>query len=47
MFRHSVFAEFLVFVLFYAILKALIQLINVEARRSGASVLAGLSGILA
>jgi hypothetical protein len=47
MFRHSVVVEFLTFVLFYVILKALIQLINVEARRSGLTVLAGLSGILA
>lgn len=47
MFRHSVVVEFLTWILFYVIAKALIQLINIEARRSGASVLAGLSGLLA
>lgn len=47
MFRHSVVVEFLTFVLFYVILKALVQLANIEARRSGISVLAGLTGILA
>jgi hypothetical protein len=47
MFRHSVVVEFLTFVLFYVILKALLQLLNIETRRSGASVLAGLTGILA
>lgn len=47
MFRHSVLVEFLTFVLFYVILKALIQLINIEARRTGLTTLAGLSGILA
>lgn len=35
------------FALFYVILKALIQFINIEARRTGLTVLAGVSGILA
>lgn len=47
MFRHSVVVEFLTWMLFYVIAKALIQFINIEARRTGATTLAGLSGILA
>jgi hypothetical protein len=39
--------EFLVFALYYVVLKALLQLINVEARRSGSKVLAGVSGLFA
>ena len=35
------------FTLFYIVLKALIQLINIEARRTGLTILAGVSGILA
>lgn len=41
------FIEFFVFALYYIILKALIQFINIEARRSGSTVLAGVSGLLA
>lgn len=39
--------EFLVFALYYLVLKAAIQLINIEARRSGSTVLAGVSGLFA
>jgi hypothetical protein len=47
LFRHSVVVEFLTFCAFYIILKALLQLINIESRRSGSSVLAGVSGLFA
>ena len=47
MFFHSVVLEFLKFCAFYIILKALIQLINVEARRTGLTLLAGVSGLFA
>lgn len=47
MFFHSVFLEFLKFVAFWIILKAVIQVLNIEARRTGLSVLAGVSGLLA
>lgn len=47
MFFHSVFLEFLKFAAFYVVLKALIQFINIEARRTGLSVLAGVSGLFA
>ncbi len=39
--------EFLVFALYYVVLKALLQLINIEARRSGSKTLAGVSGLFA
>ena len=39
--------EFLVFALYYVVLKALLQLLNVEARRSGSKTLAGVSGLFA
>lgn len=44
---HVGFAEFLVFALYYVILKAAIQFINVETRRGGLHVPAGVSGLLA
>jgi hypothetical protein len=44
---HIGLVEFLIFVLYYLILKAAIQFINIEARRSGSSVLAGVSGLFA
>ena len=44
---HIGLAEFLVFVLYYVILKALIQFINVETRRNGYHIPAGLSGLFA
>jgi hypothetical protein len=39
--------EFIVFALYYLILKAVIQLVNIEARRSGSKTLAGVSGLFA
>lgn len=47
MFRQSVFIEFLVFCAFYIILQALLQLINIESRRSGSTTLAAVSGLFA
>lgn len=47
MFFHSVFLEFLKFCAFYIVLKALLQLINLEARRSGSTLLASVSGLFA
>jgi len=44
---HIGLAEFVVFALYYLILKALLQFINIEARRSGSTVLAGVSGLFA
>jgi hypothetical protein len=46
-FRHSVVIEFITFVCFYIILKALLQLANIEARRAGWTVPAGVTGLLA
>lgn len=47
MHAHIGLMEFLVFTLYYVILKALIQFINVETRRNGYHVPAGVSGLLA
>lgn len=44
---HIGLAEFLVFALYYLILKGLIQFLNIEARRNGLTVLAGVSGLFA
>lgn len=44
---HIGFMEFLVFTLYYVILKALIQFINIETRRNGFHVPAAVSGLLA
>jgi hypothetical protein len=44
---HIGFMEFLVFALYYVILKALLQFINVETRRNGYHIPAGVSGLLA
>jgi hypothetical protein len=44
---HIGFLEFLVFALYYLILKAVLQVINIEARRSGSTTLAGVSGLFA
>jgi len=41
------FADFLVFGLYYILLKAAIQFINLETRRNGWTVPAGVSGLLA
>lgn len=38
---------FIVFALYYVILKAGVQLLNIEARRNGWTSLAGVSGLLA
>lgn len=38
---------FIVFALYYVILKAFIQFLNLEARRNGWHVPAGVSGLLA
>ena len=46
MFFQSVFLEFLKFVAFYVILKALILFIHVEFRRSGVDSATALSGLL-
>jgi hypothetical protein len=40
-------AGFIAFAAYYIILKALIQFINVETRRSGKQIPAALSGLLA
>jgi hypothetical protein len=39
--------EFVVFAMYYIILKAVIQLINIEARRAGLTCPAAVSGLLA
>jgi hypothetical protein len=44
---HIGFVEFLIFAMYYVILKALLQLLNIEARRSGSKTLAGVSGLFA
>lgn len=44
---HIGFLEFVTFTCYYVILKAALQLINIESRRTGSSVLAGVSGLLA
>jgi hypothetical protein len=44
---HIGFAEFMVFALYYVILKAAIQFLNIEARRTGSKTLAGVSGLFA
>ena len=44
---HVGFLEFLVFAMYYLILKAVLQVINIESRRTGSNVLAGVSGLFA
>ena len=44
---HIGFAEFIIFALYYVLLKAALQLLNIEARRNGSKTLAGVSGLLA
>lgn len=44
---HIGFAEFLVFLLYYLIAKAALQLANIEARRTGLTVIAGITGLFA
>lgn len=47
MFRQSVAIDFLVWVAFYVIFKAIMHFVNVETRRNGWSTTAGVSGLLA
>lgn len=47
MFRHSVLVEFATFVLFYVILKAILMIVNLEARRNNWHVPAAVSGLFA
>jgi hypothetical protein len=47
MFFHSVFLEFLKFAAFYVILKAVLQFLNIEARRTGWKTLSAVSGLFA
>lgn len=48
MFRYSVVAEFLTWVAFLVIWKALVHFVNIEARRSaGFNAVAGVTGLLA
>jgi len=39
--------EFLVFAMYYVILKLAVHFINIESRRSGSKILSGVSGLLA
>ena len=47
MFRFSVVVEFLTWVAFYVIFKALMHFINVESRRNQWRTTAGVTGLLA
>lgn len=47
MFRYSVLVEFLTWVAFYVIFKAIMHLINIESRRNQMSTLSGIAGLLA
>ena len=47
MFRQGVFVEFVTWVAFYVLFKALMHFVNVETRRNGWSTVAGVSGLLA
>lgn len=42
---HIGLVEFVIFALYYVILKAVFQFINIEARRNGWTVPAGVSGL--
>jgi hypothetical protein len=42
---HVGLVEFLTFALYYIILKGVLQLINIEARRNGQTIPAGVSGL--
>jgi len=44
---HIGFIDFIVWVLYYVIFKALMHVLNVETRRNGMQTPAGLSGLLA
>lgn len=43
---HIGFLEFLVFALYYVLLKLIMHVINVETRRNGYQIPAGVSGLL-
>lgn len=47
MFRHSIVLEFVTFLLFYVLAKALFHFVNIEARRAKMTTLAGVTGLLA
>ena len=47
MFLNSIVLEFLKFCAFYVILKALLQLINIESRRTQWKTLSAVSGLFA
>ena len=47
MFRYSVFMEFVTWVAFYVIFKAMMHFVNIETRRNGWSTPAGVAGLLA
>jgi hypothetical protein len=47
MFRFSVVTEFLTWIAFYIIFKALMHFINIEARRNQWTSVAGVAGLLA
>lgn len=44
---HIGLAEFVVFLLYYLLAKGLIQFANIEARRNGLTVIAGITGLFA
>jgi hypothetical protein len=46
-FRQSVLLDFITWVAFYVIFKAMMHLINIETRRNGMTVPAGVAGLLA
>ena len=47
MYRNSILLEFVTWVAFYVIFKALMHFVNLEARRNGWSTSAGVAGLLA
>jgi hypothetical protein len=47
MFRQSVLLDFITWVAFYIIFKAIMHFTNIEARRNGWSTPAGVAGLLA
>lgn len=44
---HIGLVELLIFAMYYIIVKAFFQVVNIEARRNGMTTLAGVSGLLA
>ena len=47
MYRNSILLEFVTWVAFYVVFKAIMHFVNIEARRNGWSTSAGVSGLLA